>query len=135
MTSWLIDTSAFHRLTQTGAWADWSVRIERGLISVAAVTRLGLGYSARSGTELRNAVATPPLSSMPLEHQTPAIEVRAIEVQTMLADAGQHRGPGVADLLVATTAEKRGLTVLHVDRDFELIAEITGQPVERLDLG
>jgi hypothetical protein len=24
------------------------------------------------------------------------------------------------------------LVVLHVDRDFELIAEITGQPVERL---
>jgi hypothetical protein len=26
------------------------------------------------------------------------------------------------------------LTVLHLDKDFELIAEITGQPVERLAL-
>jgi hypothetical protein len=26
-----------------------------------------------------------------------------------------------------------GLTVLHIDKDFELIAEITGQPTERLN--
>jgi predicted nucleotidyltransferase len=29
-------------------------------------------------------------------------------------------------------AERSGLIVLHLDKDFELIAEITGQPVERL---
>ena len=31
-------------------------------------------------------------------------------------------------------AERAGLTVLHVDKDFDLIAAITGQPVERLRL-
>lgn len=35
------------------------------------------------------------------------------------------------DLLVAATAELAGLTVLHLDKDFELIAEVTGQSVER----
>jgi hypothetical protein len=45
-----------------------------------------------------------------------------------------HRGPAVPDLLVAAAAERAGLTVLHVDRDFETIAEVTGQPVERLRL-
>jgi hypothetical protein len=34
-------------------------------------------------------------------------------------------------LLVAAAAE---LTVLHMDRDFEVIAAITGQPLERLDI-
>jgi predicted nucleic acid-binding protein len=40
----------------------------------------------------------------------------------------------VSDLLVAATAELSGLTVLHVDKDFELIASVTGQGVERLCL-
>ena len=31
-------------------------------------------------------------------------------------------------------AEKVGLTVLAVDKDFDLIAEVTGQPVETLAL-
>jgi hypothetical protein len=29
-------------------------------------------------------------------------------------------------------AERAGRTVLHVDKDFELIAEVTAQPLERL---
>ncbi len=69
---------------------------------------------------------------MPLEYQTPAIEDRAIEVQTILADHGQHRAPSVPDLIVAATAELVGLTVLHLDQDFELIAAVTGQATERL---
>ena len=69
---------------------------------------------------------------MPIEYQTPATEERALEVQMLLADHGQHRAPSVPDLIVAATAELAGLTVLHVDKDFELIARLTGQPVERL---
>jgi predicted nucleic acid-binding protein len=38
----------------------------------------------------------------------------------------------VPELIVAATAELAGLTVLHVDKDFELIADITGQNLERL---
>jgi predicted nucleic acid-binding protein len=36
--------------------------------------------------------------------------------------------------LVAATAEVANLTVLALDKDFDLIASITGQPVERLRL-
>jgi len=36
--------------------------------------------------------------------------------------------------LIAATAEKAGSTALAVDEDFELIAEVTGQSVERLTL-
>lgn len=36
---------------------------------------------------------------------------------------------------LAATAELAELTVLHLDKDFELIAAVTGQQVERLDLG
>jgi len=68
----------------------------------------------------------------PVEYLTPAIENRAVEVQLLLADTGHHRGPSIPDLLIAATAEKAGLTVLAVDKDFDLIASITGQPVETL---
>jgi hypothetical protein len=53
----------------------------------------------------------------------------------MLAGQGRHREPSVPDLLIAAVAERSGLTVLHLDKDFDLIAEITGQAVERLRFG
>jgi predicted nucleic acid-binding protein len=71
---------------------------------------------------------------MPIEYLTPAIEDRASEVQMLLADRGQHRAPSIPDLLIAATAEKAGLTVLAADKDFDLIATITGQAVETLDV-
>jgi hypothetical protein len=48
--------------------------------------------------------------------------------------ASQHRAPSIPDLIIAATAELAGLTVLHLDKDFEVIAEITGQAVERLNV-
>ncbi|PWQ83850.1 hypothetical protein DKX15_21975, partial [Enterococcus faecium] len=62
----------------------------------------------------------------------PAIEDRAREIQLNLADRGQHRAPSIPDLLIAATAEMSWLTVLSVDKDFSLIADITGQPIETL---
>ena len=49
---------------------------------------------------------------------------------TLLADRGQHRTPSVPDLIIAATAELAGLTVLHSDKDFDLIASVTAQPAE-----
>jgi hypothetical protein len=69
---------------------------------------------------------------MPVEYLTPLIEDRAVEVQLLLADHGQHRAPSIPDLLIDATAELAGLTVLHLDKDFELIADVTSQPIERL---
>jgi predicted nucleic acid-binding protein len=71
---------------------------------------------------------------MPVEYLTPAIEDRSVEVLTLLADRGRHRAPSVPDLIIAATAELAGLTVLHLGKDFDVIAEITGQPVQRLDV-
>lgn len=132
MTSWLIDTSALARLARSAEATTWTERIERGVVRISTVTRLEIGYSARSGPELRAATHRPPLASMPVEYQTPAIEDRAIEVQLRLADLGHHRAPSVADLIVAATAELAGLTVVHLDKDFEMIATVTAQPIERL---
>jgi predicted nucleic acid-binding protein len=133
VTAWLIDKSALLRLGASRAAAEWAARIERGVVRISTVTRLEVGYSARSGPDLRAGLRRPPLSLMPVECLTPAIEDRSVEVLTLLADRGQHRAPSIPDLIIAATAELSGLTVLHVDKDFEVIAEITGQPLERLD--
>ena len=134
MTTWLIDKSALVRLAASPDATEWAARIERGLVRVSTVTRLEAGYSARSGPELRAGWRQPPLSSMPVEYLTPAIEDRAVDVLTLLADRGQHRAPSIPDLIIAAIAELAGLTILHLDKDFEVIAEVTGQPVERLSM-
>jgi predicted nucleic acid-binding protein len=132
VTNWLIDKSALVRLATSPDAGQWAGRIERGLVRITTVTRLETGYSARSGPDLRAGLQRPPLSSMPVEYLTPVIEDRALEVLALLADRGQHRAPSIPDLIIAATAELAGLTVLHLDKDFEIIAQITGQPMERL---
>ena len=59
---------------------------------------------------------------------------RAIDVVERLADAGplHHRRVGIPDLLIAAAAELAELPLCHYDRDFELIAGVTGQPVRAI---
>jgi predicted nucleic acid-binding protein len=131
-TGWLIDKSA---LVGLGASADaevWADRIERGLVRIATVTLLEVGYSARSAADLRAGFTEPPIASMPIEYATPVSEDRAVQVLNVLAERGHHRAPSIPDLLIASIAESAGLAVLHDDKHFDLIAEVTGQRVERL---
>ena len=135
MTTWLADKSALVRLARSPDAEEWATRIQRGMVRVSTVTRLEIGLSARSGAELRTSSEQPPLASMPVEYLTPSIEDRAVQIQTELADRGHHRAASIPDLLIAATAELAKLTVLHVDKDYELIAGVTGQPIERLSVG
>ena len=134
VTTWLIDKSAIGRLYLSANATEWAERIERGLVRICTVTRLEIGYSARSAADHRTLVSAPPVSSMPVEYLTPRIEDRALELQSILAKRGQHRAPSIPDLLIAATAELAELTVLHHDKDFELIADVTDQPLERVDI-
>jgi predicted nucleic acid-binding protein len=134
VTAWLIDKSALVRLGQSDDAEEWASRIQRGLVRITTVTRLEVGFSARSAEELRASIGRAPLAAMPIEYMTPLIEDRAVAVQAALAERGRHRAPSIPDLLNAATAELAQLIVLHLDRDYELIADVTGQPVERLRL-
>jgi predicted nucleic acid-binding protein len=132
MTEWLVDKSALVRLAESPDAALWAERIEQGLVRITTVTRLEVGYSARNADDARSLFTSPPVSAMPVEHLTPAVEDRAVQVQLLLARQGQHRAPSIPDIIIAAAAELAGLTILHLDKDFELIAGITGQPTERL---
>lgn len=133
--SWLIDKSALVRLSASDGNSEWDRRIERGLVRIATVTLLEVGFSTRSAGEHEAALSTPPVALMPLEYLTPAAESRAVQVQRLLAARGRHRAPSVPDLIIAAIAEGSRLIVLHQDKDFDLIAEVTGQPVESLGQG
>lgn len=133
VTAWLIDKSALVRLGTSRVADEWANHIQRGLIHITTLTRLEVGFSAKRSSELRTAARRPPMSLMPVEYLTPAIEERAVEVQMILADRGHHRGPSIPDLLIAATAELADLTILHLDKDFETIAAVTGQSAQRLN--
>jgi hypothetical protein len=55
---------------------------------------------------------------------------RALVVQGELAGRGFHRSVKIGDLLIAAAAEQASLVVLHYDRDFDRIADVTGQPTK-----
>jgi len=131
---WLIDKSALVKLGRSPDVDLWANRIERGLVRVSTLTVLEMGFSARSGKNLRMELGRSPIASLPREYITPKIEDRAVEVLVKLADRGQHRAPSIPDLIIAASAEAAGITVLHDDKDYELIATMTGQRVERLQL-
>ena len=131
-TSWLVDKSALVRLGSSPDAEEWANRIERGLVAISTVTLLEAGFSARSAVELSRALGSAPLAAMPVEYLSPAAEDRAVDVQRLLAEHGHYRGPSIPDLLIAAAAEVSRRTVLHLDKDFDLIAELTAQPVERL---
>lgn len=131
MSTWLIDKSAYARLPRSEQAPVWLNRIDRALVHVATVTRLEIGYSLRGGIEL-DQEEDGLLGRLIPTPTPPRAEARAIEVQRALTSQGQHRAPSLADLLVVATAEILGHVVLHLDKDFDLLAAVTGQPMERL---
>jgi predicted nucleic acid-binding protein len=100
-----------------------------GSLATCAATDLEVLFSVRSGAEHRAKRADLELrfGEVPIDQQ---VLGRAIDVQGLLANRGQHRGADVVDLIVAAAGELAGLTVLHYDSDFDLIAGVTGQPTE-----
>jgi predicted nucleic acid-binding protein len=64
----------------------------------------------------------------------PRVWRRALDVYESFARQGplHHRRVQFPDLLVAAAAELAGIPVLHYDHHFELIAEVTGQPVRAI---
>lgn len=129
---WLIDKSALVRLPSSTQIKVWAKRINDGQVHLSTITRLELGYSARSSKELELAFSTAPIAKMPIQALTPAVEELAWQVLQSLAKKGQHRAPSIPDLLVAATAQLCDLSVLHFDKDFDLISKVTGQRCEKL---
>ncbi len=125
---YLGDTSALARLSQPRVAARLAPLLENGLVARCSPTDLETGFSSTSPAAhlaIRKLRSAWPLITM----DQPVLD-RAVEVQDVLAARSQQRGAKIADILIAAAAETAGLVVLHYDRDFDLIADVTGQPSE-----
>jgi len=124
------DTSVWARATQPAVREAIAEAIEQDRVATVAPLTLELLQSARSAIDLRAlARRYALLHEIPL---TPVLGRRALAVQSALARRGHHRGPSAVDLLVAAAAEAVGAEVWHCDRQFELIADVTGQAIRRI---
>lgn len=101
------------------------------VIAACHMTALEICYSARNLADLEALLAGQrALEWLPV---TEAAMDRALEVQRLLAgrSGNGHRRP-IPDLIIAAAAELHGAEVVHVDSDYEMIAEVTSQPMRRL---
>ena len=126
--TYLADTSVFARLAKPVVTATVAPLIAQGRVAICAPVMFELGFSARSRAD-HHAIAhrLAAFESLPV---TEGDHRRALELQLLLAERGLHRALSLVDALVAAVAESRGLTVLHYDADFELVAELTGHAHE-----
>lgn len=129
----LADTSAWtNRQKHPQAAEEFARQLRAGQIATCEMVRLELLWTARDAADF-----------VSLEEELEALERvpitqrawdRAVGIFGELAACGplHHRQISIPDALIAAAAEEAGLRLLHYDRDFELIARVTGQPVRAI---
>lgn len=120
----LVDTSVLKRLANRDVRAVVEPLAVAGHLARPRICDLEIGYSARTDEEWDRLVGA--LDVFESIDTTTAHVDRALQVQRLLAKESQ-RGRKIPDLIVAAAAEALNLVVLHYDRDFDLIASVTGQ--------
>jgi predicted nucleic acid-binding protein len=130
----LADTSAMIAAQRRGpATVAQLDELADGDLWICDVVRLELLRGADNPRHMRELGAElDGLLTAPIDEQ---VWERAEDVYDGLARlrGGRHRGVQLADVLIAAAAEAHELPVLHADSDFELIAQVTGQQLIRLD--
>ncbi len=123
----LLDTSVLTRLREPRVRASVEAFALARQAYVCAITSLEVGSSARNAQEFDVLISQ--LRQFEKVDISPGDLDNALLTQRLLADRG-HRGRKIPDLIIAAVAQRHGLTVVHYDRDFDLIAECTGQSTE-----
>jgi len=126
---YLADTSALARLHRPAVSAVLAPLIESGAVATCGVIEFELGWATRSSAEF-DQVRTDRDAGYEWLATHDQDWRRALEVQASLWRGGCMRAVGLPDLLVAAVAERERVTVLHYDRDYDLIAHVTGQPMQ-----
>jgi predicted nucleic acid-binding protein len=120
----LIDKSAYARILNPVVLQHWREPLSKGMVAVCEPTEFEILCSARSHKEY--GVVRDTLRALYGWEPVPDGAWRKVlALQEGMAREGHHRGAGAVDLLVAVTAQSRGMTVLHYDHDFETIAKHT----------
>ena len=129
----LADTSAWTNRHKSAATStDFNERLARGEIATCDAVMLELLRTAQDHrTIMTRRAQLDALLSVPIGSR---VWRRALDVLESFAERGplHHRQVPLPDLLIAAAAERAEIPVLHYDRHFELIAEVTGQPVRAI---
>jgi predicted nucleic acid-binding protein len=129
----LADTSAWtNRHKDPAIRATFDREVKAGAVATCQLVKLELLWNTRDAADFAEARAElEALADAPI---TPSVWRRATDVFQEFASARplHHRQAKIPDLVIAAAAELAGLTVCHYDRDFDLIASVTGQPVRAI---
>jgi predicted nucleic acid-binding protein len=126
---YLIDASALIRILRKQADPAWDDVLSRGLITVCEPA---LAETLKAAEAKRYAEAEAAVAGRCL----PVIEPDGIwdlvaTIRRELARHAAQAGPSVVDMLIAATAIRLKLTVLHQDRDFETIGRVVPELRQR----
>ena len=129
----LADTSAWTSRQRNPAVShDFETRLLRGEIATCPIVTLELLWEAQDATRFQHRrERLDALVELPIDERAWR---RATDVFERLARDGalHHRRVKIPDLLIAAAAELAEVPVCHYARDFELIADVTGQPVRAI---
>jgi predicted nucleic acid-binding protein len=126
---YVIDTSAWARISQPTVQKRLVAILEAGLAATCLPLDLEDGRTAhdlRVAMKVRSRRASV-MTDLPI---STAVGVRARDLQVALAHRSYHRAASPVGLIVAAAAAEYGATVMHYDRDFDLIAEVGGPRCE-----
>lgn len=123
----LVDTSVIVRNHQPVVFGRLEALLERNNLWTCRIIDLEFAYSSRSrdlsvALLERRALPTAPITQETMD--------RALTIMGLLATKGRHRHAQGTDCIIAATAEMHGLTLLHYDRDFDYIADVTNISAE-----
>lgn len=125
--TYLIDTSVLSRLRTPEVRSRVEALSQVGHLHISRLSLLELGFSARSKDEWNRIQRA--CRAFSITEVTDEDYEQALVTQRDLAEKGR-RGRKVPDLLIAASAARTHAAVLHYDRDFDHIAEVTGQVTE-----
>ncbi len=120
--TFLIDTSALVRVMRNQVDENWLELVRRGLVTICdpvLFETLVTAPANRYNQVEQTLVDTHPWVPVPDDAWDVAASMRR-----ELARHSAHQALSVADYLIAATAVKRGLTILHEDKDFETAARL-----------
>lgn len=121
---YLVDKSVWARMAKPAVRDAVSPLADRGLLGTCAVVEMEMLYSARN-TQDRDRIRDH-LRAFEWLAITDEVCQRAVEMQCSLIAKGNHRALSLADLIIAATAERHSVSVLHYDGDYDMIAAVMG---------
>jgi predicted nucleic acid-binding protein len=120
--NYLIDTSALVRVMRNEVGEEWYGLIDRGLVAVCdpVLAEVLVTAPAKQYEKVEQSLA----GAHPWVPVPDDVWEIVASMRRELARHSAHHRLSVADCLIAGTAMKRNLTILHEDADFETVARI-----------